>query len=98
MKEMNIYEMQYNNEMTKITGEMFNYVKWLSWVIAFLTLILILCTAMSYFNGNQSFILLAMTLTAVIASIGLSLKMLDLYLKMQGYIQKNILFEKKLIN
>lgn len=91
-------KMQYNNEMTKITGEMFKYTKWLSWVIIFLTLSLISGTAKSYFDGDQSFTLLAMTLTAIVASIGLSLKMLDLYLKMQGYIQKNILIEKNLIN
>ena len=91
-------KMQYNIEMAKITGETFKYTKWLSWVIIFITISLILGTAKSYFDGYQNFTLLAMTLTAFVASISLLLKMLDLYLKLQGYMQKNILTEKNLIN
>lgn len=52
--------------------------------------------AKSYYDGDQSFTLLAMSLIALIALVGVALKMQDLYLQQTDYLQKSLLTEKKL--
>lgn len=90
-----IYEMEYNLEMAEATGELSEYTRWMSYVLFLLTSILIFFTAKSYYDGDQSFTLLIMSLTALIASIGVVLKRQDLYLQQIDYLQKYLLTEKK---
>lgn len=91
-----IYEMEYNIEMAKATGEMFKYTKWTSYMLTFLTSIFMFFAGKSYYDGDQSFTLLVMSLTALIALVGVALKLQDLYLQQKDYLQKSLFTEKKL--
>ncbi|MDN3454386.1 hypothetical protein, partial [Psychrobacter sp. APC 3350] len=60
-----VYEMRYNTDMANATEKMLRYVQLFSLVFVILTIFFIGATAKSYFDNNQNYILLGLSITTL---------------------------------
>lgn len=93
-----VCEMRYNTDMAKATEKMLRYVQLFSLVFVILTIFFIGATVKSYFDNNQNYILLGLSITTLIASVTILLKTIDLHLLLNSHLRKRLIIQEKLIN
>ncbi|MGP5214352.1 hypothetical protein [Psychrobacter immobilis] len=93
-----VYEMRYNTDMANATEKMLKYVQLFSLVFVILTIFFIGATAKSYFDNNQNYILLGLSISTLIASVTILLKTIDLHLLLDSHLRKSLIIQEKLIN
>lgn len=92
------YEMRYNTDMANATEKMLKYVQLFSLIFVILTIFFIAATAKSYFDNDQNYTLLGLSITTLIASVTILLKTIDLHLLLNSYLRKSLITQEKLIN